>query len=88
MEIKNLGKTQLSFLRQSIVLNSLYLNDYNNCYNIDPHKVNNFMDSYIEYLYELASDDGYTSTDVLDIIHKYDNKNNLYDYAKSIEWLD
>jgi len=72
-----LTKNQLKQLRKEICLNSLFLKDYNNSFYIKEKTVCDFMDSYIEYLHELASDDNYNGDDVID---RYDNIDNLYNY--------
>lgn len=88
LAIKDLGKTQLWRLRHDIVLNSLYLNDYDNRYDIPAKDVYEFMDGYLEELYYLAEQDNFESDDVFDVIDKYDNKDNLYNYALGIIWED
>lgn len=85
-ELKDLGKIQLWRLRQDIVLNSLYLNDYQNRYNIEPKEVCAFMDGYVEELCYIAEENGTKTDSILDIIELYDNKDNLYNYATSIDW--
>ena len=84
--IKDLGKTQLWRLRQDIVLNSLYINDYQNRYGIDPRIVCDFMDGYVEELCAMAQEDGVKTDNILDIIELYDNKDNLYNYVNAIDW--
>lgn len=88
LRIRDLGKTQLWRLRQDIVLNSLFLNDYENRYGISAKQVCDFMDGYLEELYYIANEDGFDSEDVFDVIEKYDSKDNLYNYACSIIWED
>lgn len=78
-----LNKKQLKQLRKEIVLNSLYLNDYDNSFFIKNKTVCDFFDSYIEYLYELASEKNIDDNDVLD---KLDNIDNLYNYYLSFEY--
>lgn len=75
-----LTKNQLKQLRKEIVLNSLYLNDYNNSLFIKNKTVCAFMDSYIEYLYEIAHENNFKSDDILDVIDEYDDIDNLYNY--------
>lgn len=75
-----LTKKQLKQLRNEIVLNSLFLKDYSNTLYISEKTACSFFDSYIENLYDIASDDGFNSKDIIDIIDKYDNIDNLYNY--------
>ena len=74
-----LTKNQLKTLRNDVVLNSLFLKDYSNNLYIKNDNVCAFFDGYMEYLNELAKNDAF-SGDVIDIITKYDNINNLYNY--------
>lgn len=85
-KLKDLGKTQLWRLRQDIVLNSLFLNDYENRYGIAPKEVCAFMDGYVEDLCNIAQENNIKTDSVGDIIELYDNKDNLYNYAMSIDW--
>ena len=73
-----LTKNQLKQLRKEIVLNSLYLKDYSNSLYIKEKTACAFFDSYIEYLYEIATEDQFKSKDILDVIDRYDNIDNLY----------
>lgn len=78
-----LTKEEIGKLRKEIVLNSLYTKDYENSFGIDPHKVQDFFDSFVEYIcqdvIEGFEDDEKTS--VLDAeFKKYDNAEEIYDY--------
>lgn len=48
----NLGKIQTNRLTKDIVWNSIFIGDYENRYDIDPHVVSDFADGYIEWLCE------------------------------------
>ena len=74
-QIKDLTKEQLWKLRQEIVLNSLFLKDYNNSFGIDVKECNSFFDGYVEYLNELAEADGGVTHE--DTFKQYDNPTNL-----------
>lgn len=67
-------KKELKQLRKEIVLNSIFIKDYSNSFGIDPEKVCNFFDGYLEDL-----SDKYNTRD-LDIILKHDNIANLWSY--------
>lgn len=75
-----LTKKEIKTLRNEIVLNSLYTNDYKNSLHIKSKTAMMFFDSYMEYLYEIAHDDNFNSDDVIDVINKYDTLDNLYNY--------
>lgn len=74
-----LTRNELKQLRNEITLNSIFLKDYKNSFDIDIKKVYCFFDSYMEYLYSLADDDKY-SGDAFDVMNKYDNDINLWTY--------
>jgi hypothetical protein len=85
--LSNLGKTQLKRLRDDIVLNSLFIADYNNRYGIDPHDVCDFFDGYMEYLGELEEEKyGKELENIQDFFDEFDNIENLWEYYFSIEW--
>lgn len=75
-----LTKTQLKQLRNEIVLNSLFLKDYENSFYIYGKTCCDFFDSYVNYLYELATENNDNKLDIMNIIDKYDNIENLYNY--------
>ena len=75
-----LTKNQLKQLRKEIVLNSLFLNDYNNSLFIKEKAAYAFFDSYIEYLYEIAHENNFKSDNITDVLNEYDNIENLYNY--------
>ena len=62
---------QLKQLRSEIVLGSLYTSDYKNSLNIDIREVQDFFDGYVEYLWEIAEENGG------DDIDDYDTQENL-----------
>lgn len=76
-QIKDLNKEQLWQLRQEIVLNSLYLRDYNNSFNIDQQECCTFFDGYVESLYMY---EGNNNADFFEIAEKHDNIENLYGF--------
>ena len=86
MENKDLLLTreELCDLRNEIVLNSLYTSDYENTHHILPKDVQDFFDGYVEYLYELAEEDG-EELDIMDLCAKYDNPNNLENWYNCFE---
>ena len=62
---------QLKQLRSEIVLGSLYTSDYKNSLNIDSREVQDFFDGYVEYLWEIAEENGGNDID------EYDTQENL-----------
>lgn len=79
-----LTKEELWDLRNEIVLNSLYTSDYENTHHILPRDVQDFFDGYVEYLYELAEENG-ENPDIQDLCMKYDNPDNLEDWYNCFE---
>ena len=79
--INQLGKTQLKRLREDIVLNSLFIADYNNRYGIDPHVVCDFFDGYMDYLGELEREKyGHELPKIEDFFREFDAFENLYNW--------
>jgi len=80
-------------LRQEIVLNSLFTNDYENSFGIDARKVQDFMDGYFEELCCLLQEEiGEEKVNELvkknkyyEEVFKLDTKENLYNYYYGIE---
>lgn len=85
-QMKTLTPQDLKNLRNNITLNSLYINDYKNRYNINPAYLINFFDGYIEYLQELAQENNEKNIDFFDLIKNYDTPQNLIDYYNIIKW--
>ena len=82
----NLGKIQLRRLRKDIVLNSLFIHDYENRYGLDPHAVCNFFDGFVEYLSELEREKYGKEIEIDAFFKEFDTPQNLEDYYYSIEW--
>ena len=79
-----LTREELRDLRKEIILNSLYTSDYENTHHILPKDVQDFFDGYIEYLYELAEENG-ENPDIQDLCIKYDNADNLENWYNCFE---
>ena len=81
---QDLNIDQLWHLRQQVVLNSIFTSDYRNDFEFDPESICNFFDGYLDYLWELAKDDGYEGgnelNDIQFVCDNYDNPDNLFDY--------
>lgn len=77
-------KEELWQLRNEIVLNSLYLKDYSNLFEIPEEVCYNFFEGYVEELCLMAKDDNFYE-DTIDIINFYDTPENLYRYYASCE---
>ena len=59
-----LSKKDLQVLRNEILLNSLFISDYENSFGLDLWEVNAFFDGYLDYLEDLmlennCSDENY-----------------------------
>lgn len=76
-----LTKAELQQLRNQIVLNSLYINDYENDMGFDPKDVCSFFEGYVDYLSEGISDRGIKNpNDYIDALLAHDTIDNLYNW--------
>ena len=64
-------------LRKQIVLNSIYLCDYENDYNFDPKEVIAFFDGYLDYIGEIMEEDGISDEEFWERLPDYDNEKYL-----------
>jgi len=83
--LEQLSIEQLWALRQEVVLNSLYISDYNNSFGIDPRSACDLFDGYCSFLWELAEDAGHGDWD------DQDSPEHLYQYVhlfEDFDWVD
>jgi len=73
-----MNKNELWNLRCQIVLDALYICEYNNTFDIPECKVQRFFDGYYMYLQQFMQT-------IFDM-DKYDNINNLWDYYCSLNF--
>lgn len=66
-------------LRDQITLGSLFISDYRNTLGVDPREACDFFDGFVEFINELAADDGFDfSNGTFDELYgQYDTKENL-----------
>ena len=85
--MKKLNMGQLWNLRKEIVLNSLYLYDYDNSFGLDSYSLSIFFDGYLEYLEEEMkyNIENYDDSMFFEYLKDYDNEDNLYDWYMMIE---
>lgn len=93
LKFEDLNSAQLWRLRKEIVLNSLFVGDYDNSFGFAKKSVMDFFDGYMSYLYELAEENhGKKAKDfsVEEVINKYDNEDNLFDYywGEDYSWFE
>ncbi len=76
---RSLTLSEVKQLRGQIVLNSLYVSDYRNSLGVDSNEACSFFDGYVDYLQELATEDGFdvTQWNLGNFFEKYDNEVNL-----------
>ena len=84
MKPHELTKEQLWELRLQIVLNSLFVHDYDNSLGIPAQEACDFFDGYAEYLWDLAEQDGLIPKDFFQVADLYDSPDNLYSWALCI----
>lgn len=80
MQIKDLTLSQLKELRYEVVMNSLFLKDYENSFGIDAKEVCDFFDGYVQYLFEIAEEKLHSDYDFYEVIENYDSTSNLLKY--------
>ena len=88
---EDLTREDLAKLRDEIVLNSLFIADYENSFGFSPKSVNLFFDSYVSFLDELAEEDGVVIEDTFEFFDKYDTLDNLeswYNCYEDFDWVE
>ena len=76
---EELTSAELSQLRKEVVLNSVFIYDYNNSFGFNPWDINSFFDGYVSYLEELAKEDGFEGVGLC-FLERYDTEENLYSW--------
>lgn len=87
-KFEDLTREDLAKLRKEIVLNSLYISDYENSFGISADSVGSFFDGYVSYLEELAEEDNFKYDDMFPLFKKYDTIDNLYSWYCCFEEFD
>jgi hypothetical protein len=87
----DLTSAELAELRSEIVLNSLFISDYDNSFGYDQNHICTFFEGYVSYLEELAEEDGYTEWDnIFKMFDIYDTEDNLYSWfmcSDDLSWV-
>ena len=80
--IADLGPIQLWRLRKDIVLNSLYLKDYENRYDIDPQEVCDFFKGWLDFLEEDMKEEieSYDTNDFFNYLDLFDTPKRLLNW--------
>ena len=88
LHIKDLGPRQLWKLRQEVIVNSVFISDYDNSFGIDPDEVCDFFASWLEDIEDQLKEEikGYRSDDFFNYFPRYDNYKCLKNYASLLEW--
>jgi hypothetical protein len=82
----SLTKQELQKLRNEIVLNSIYTNDYTNTFNIHPRQVQDFFDGWLEECSATPLDDNDNTLNDLNLSYnEYYDK--LFELATNIDEL-
>lgn len=91
-KFEDLTSAELSKLRSEIVLNSLYVSDYNNSFGFDANDICSFFDGYVSYLEEIAEEDGFTEWEnIFKMFKKYDTEENLWRWFNcfdDLSWVE
>ena len=80
-----LSKKDLQVLRNEIILNSLFISDYENSFGLDFWEVNAFFDGYLDYLEDLMLENNCSDENYFDNLEKYDTLENLWNYYNELE---
>ena len=80
-----LTKKQLHQLRKDIVLNSLFIKDYDNSLGIDAKKIYYFFDGFVDNIFTIAKENN-EKTDFDAVLKKYDNIDTLYNYYMGLDF--
>ena len=82
-----LSQTDLWKLRQEIPLGSLFFSNYRNSFEIDPRKVCDFFDGFLEFVEEKMREDhpGFDDKDFWELLPDYDTPEYLLDWYYCFE---
>ena len=74
-------------LRQEIKLGSLFIADYRNSFGVDPHKVYDFFDGFLEFVEEEMREDhpGFNDAAFWELLPDYDTPEYLLDWYSCFE---
>ena len=80
-------KENLWKLRQEIPLGSLFIADYRNSFGVDPHKVCDFFDGFLEFVGEVMQVDysSYDDAAFWELLPDYDTPEYLLDWYSCFE---
>lgn len=57
--LEEFTRDDLAKFRKDIVLNSMFFSDYKNSFGIEEHSASLFFDSYLDFICEIADEDGF-----------------------------
>lgn len=88
--LEDFTREDLAQLREEVVLNSIYTADYRNSFGISDHSAYTFFDSYMEFICELAEEDGYEwdYRTFDEFLKAYDTTDNLYNWWSCYDGFD
>jgi hypothetical protein len=75
---EDLTSKELLDLRNEIILNSIFVADYENSFGFNSKDVSYFFDGYLSFISELAEEDGNKDLEIGELCAKYDNEDNLW----------
>ena len=85
---ENLTSAELWAIRSKVVVNSVYLADYENQYGISEVSLCNFFDGYYNYMWELAIEKyGKNVADKV-VFNEFDTENTLYSWFNCYDDFD
>jgi hypothetical protein len=74
-------------LRNEVTLNSIYVPHFKNSFGFDARDVAYFFEGYVDYLQELAEEQNEGDLPTIEIIEKYDFKENLWSWFNCFDDL-
>ena len=85
---ENLTSAELWAIRNKVVVNSVFLADYENQYGISEVSLCNFFDGYYNFIWELAEEEHGKNLNHNFVFDEYDTEENLYNWYNCYEEFD
>ena len=85
---EDLTSAELWAIRSKVVVNSVYLADYENQYGISEVSLCNFFDGYYNFIWELAEEEHGKNLNHKFVFNEYDTEENLYNWYNCHEDFD
>lgn len=90
-QFEDFSPEDLWALRKEIVLNSLFIADYQNSFGIKANSVCEFFDSFMSYAQGEEREDGFEGESIEEFFERYDNADLLWDWYccyEDFSWVE